>query len=77
MDLICLIRGALSSIKSFFCTGDSTPISGHVFVVEEIHENVTVVISKCEICEKQDISWGRGKSIEKIKEFNSHIHEKV
>ena len=35
------------------------PFSGHVFVEEEKHKNVTVTIGKCEECGKVDISWSK------------------
>lgn len=36
-----------------------TRIDGHDWLEEEVHENVTVIISRCEHCGKQEISWKR------------------
>mgnify|MGYP007050176048 CR=1 FL=1 len=55
--LDCLLKGIGRTIKSFFKTGDITPIAGCDLVEEEVIKNATVHICRCEHCKKYSISW--------------------
>ena len=58
LQLICFLKGIYRSIPQYLNL-DYT-ISGHDFVDIEEHDNCHVVISKCETCDKVDISWAEG-----------------
>ena len=73
MDIICWIKGLFSSVKVSAKNKELILVSGHEGKVTEIHDNVTVVIRECTCCGKQEILWGRGASIEKIKEHHCDI----
>lgn len=53
--LICWLKTIIDSISSGFPF--NYPVSGHMFVDEEVHKNCTVTISRCEQCNKLDIAW--------------------
>ncbi len=57
MKMICIIKEIYRSFISIFYTG--MIMSGHDFVDIEEHENCKVVISRCEVCGKIDISWSK------------------
>lgn len=51
----CWLKGIWDSILTLIGTG--YPMSGHDWVEKEIHQNTTVVITQCEKCGKEEISW--------------------
>jgi len=53
----CWIEGAWDSIGTLLSSG--YPMSGHEWVDQEEHRNCRVIVSRCERCGKQDISWSR------------------
>lgn len=55
--LTCWIKTQYTSLLSFIETGNATPISGHNFGEEEVHENVKVSILTCQDCGHVSIMW--------------------
>lgn len=53
--IYCFLTGIIRSIRIGWPF--NYPMSGHVFVDQEEHKNVKVTISKCEACNKIDITW--------------------
>jgi len=60
-NLICFIKGIWESLPQWLSGG--YPISGHLFVDKEEHENCKVIISECENCGEIHISWRGGNDI--------------
>ena len=58
MQLICFLK---TTWLSFFNVLGGSPygMSGHMWQDIETHENVTVTISKCMTCGKQELSFKR------------------
>lgn len=61
--LDCFLTGVLRTIRYFFRTGNLDKIGGCSWVEEEVIENATVHICRCEHCGEYDISWSRGKEL--------------
>lgn len=55
--LFCWLKTLFRSFSRLGFFQDGIPISGHDYVDKEVHEKVTVTISKCEFCGEVDISW--------------------
>jgi len=53
--IICRIKGIWRSVPHWL--SGNYPISGHIFIDTEEHENCKVTISECKTCGKIDISW--------------------
>ena len=49
----CFIRSIIDSLRM------QSKVSGHTWKDVEEHKNCSVTISKCEDCEKVDISWSK------------------
>ena len=58
IKILCFIRGVWTSLPQYI--SGNYPISGHMFMDIEEHDNCKVVVSKCENCGKLDISWSNG-----------------
>jgi hypothetical protein len=46
------------SVKSFFQTGDMTPVAGHTYVSEFVGP-AYVYVSRCECCGKYSVTWSQ------------------
>lgn len=49
----CILIGVYNTLRYTF----PDKMSGHSWVESEFHENCTVIITKCEVCGKTEISW--------------------
>ena len=53
----CWIKGLWRSIWTLM--GSGYPMSGHNLVEEGTYNNCKVVVCRCEVCGKLDISWSK------------------
>ena len=70
--MICKLSGWFSSFKSFLKTGDKTPIGGCISKAVEVHQNVTVIVSKCKNCGEIHLRWTK----DRVPKHCEHLCEK-
>jgi hypothetical protein len=54
----------LTGIYRWVSTGLGYLVSGCDWISLEVHENVTVIVDRCEICGARSITWHRGPARE-------------
>lgn len=61
LKLDCIIKGIWRTFRSFVKTGGTTKIGGCDYKEEEVIENATVTILRCENCKSYSIGWSKNK----------------
>ena len=66
--IICFLNGIWQSLLHQLNGGEHA-ISGHLFVDKEYHKGCDVIISRCETCNKLDITWQGGQEVSNLEDL--------
>ena len=56
----CWVKGIWRTLRYYVKTGSLTEtVEGHLYEDIEVHENVTVTVSRCKDCGKIELGWKR------------------